>query len=437
MGGDNKIALETLLLTSCRSPFLDDEKIYAPMANLYLKSFVEENTGTKVTLGSDNYDLDRPESFSGYDAVGISIMTPQRREAEAIAAAIKRHSPNTEVIAGGPHVKHYTSEVLRNPLFDYVVVGDGEKSLVDIARGSTERLHMSMLTKQEIKDAPRPDRTSPDAVAMIQEYNYMLGERNATTMMTGRGCPEMCTFCEDAQTSIRWSGIDNLRGEMDDIKAMGFDGVYIFDDLFAISRKMIRPIVEELSTRDLAFRCNAQARYFTRDGDAMARLLSANGCQEIAFGAESGSQKILDNIMKRCTVEQNYETVRIAKKHGLKVKAFMLLGLPGEDRETLQETETFIANSGIDDFQCAIYMPFKGTQIRQAIDGGEEIDMQMTVEEESGAYGVRGGNTVSEVRTAELSSEELQEFRNYLVERYKPGSHGKFFEEAEVPSSQR
>ena len=71
--------IESLLLLSCRSPFLDDAKIYVPMANLYLKSYVNKYLpNINVTIGDDNYDLSNPEMFEPYDAIGLSIMTPQR-----------------------------------------------------------------------------------------------------------------------------------------------------------------------------------------------------------------------------------------------------------------------------------------------------------------------------------------------------------------------
>jgi hypothetical protein len=79
----------------------------------------------------------------------------------------------------------------------------------------------------------------------------------------------------------------------------------------------------------------------------------------------------------------------------------------------------------MDDFQCAVYMPYKGTPIRNALDNGEDIDLQMLVKEVSGAYGIKGGETAYEVRTKTLSAADLAGFRNYLVERYKPKSHTK------------
>ncbi|MEK6932284.1 MAG: radical SAM protein [Nanoarchaeota archaeon] len=241
--------------------------------------------------------------------------------------------------------------------------------------------------------------------------------------------------CEDAQTPVRWSSLENLIMEMDDIKNLGFKGIYIFDDLFAIALDKVRPIVQELKKRDLVYRCNSQARYFTKfgsDGKDFARLLSSTGCHEIAFGAETGSQKILDNIQKRTTVEMNYKTVEHANEYGLVVKAYMLVGLPGEDKKTFKETERFIdflMNNPINgkphernDFGAYVYMPFKGTDIRDNIDLGQDIGLQMLVSEVSGAYGIKGGETAYEIRTPDLSAEEIKEFRNYLVTNYRPVS---------------
>lgn len=435
-----------LLLLSCRSPFLDDAKVYPPLANLYLKSYVEHCLpDTRVIVGDDDYDVENLAWVCDYDAVGISIMTPQRHEALRLAAAIKAASPRTTVIAGGPHVKHYWQDLAREPVFDFRVPLDGEKALVAILAGqASSRTPSSVLTREEIATQPRPDRTSDNAVQILRRYRYLLCGREATTLMTARGCPERCTFCEEALTAVRWSSLDSIGRQLDDIRAAGWRGVYIFDDLFAISLPTIRPICRELLKRDLWYRCNAQARYFTKWGEDMARLLADTGCVELAFGAESGSQRILDNVQKRCTVEQNYQTVQYAKKFGIRVKAFILLGLPGENAVTLTETEAFIRSSGIDDFQCAVYMPFRGTAIRQAVDHGDAIDLQLRPAgsdgEITGAYGVKGGQTAYEVRTSALSAEDLRAYRDYLVSRYRPRSHRSswhnedcFFDEAISP----
>ena len=422
--------VKRLALLSCRSPFLDDSKIYAPMASLYLKSWVEEKTDTEVFLADDDYDLDQPERFDDFDAVGISIMTPQREEAHKIAESLKAHNPDRIVIAGGPHVKHYKEEVAANPNFDFVVPLDGEKSLVEIVQGeTTDRILTSVMSKKDIETAPRPDRTSPNARKVLSQYHYKLNGRPSTTMMSARGCPMACTFCEDARTAAKWTGIESLEAQMDDIVRLGYGGVYLFDDLFAIAMPKVEPIAKALKERDLIYRCNGQANFFTKWGEDFAKLLGETGCVEIAFGHESGSQTILDNVQKRTSVEQNYQSVQYAKKHGLRVKSFLMLGLPGENDETIAATERFIQTAGMDDFQLAVYYPYKGTQIRDAIDRGE-AGFDLTFEGEGlGAYGQSGGSSESVVRTARYTSTELLSIRDELVRKYKPQSHAQKWEE--------
>ena len=423
--------IENLLMLSCRSPFLDDSKVYVPMASLYLKSYVEKHTPRiEVTLGDDEYNFDNKQWLAPFDGIGISIMTPQRKEADKLARFIKQNFPNKIVIAGGPHVKHYTKEVYANLDYDFVVPLDGERPLTAIINGETSgRLLNDVMSKEDIATAPRPDRTSEEAIKLISRYNYSLGGRTATTMMTSRGCPMACSFCEEAKTTPKWSGIENLKGEMNDIVNLGYRGVYLFDDLFAISLDKSRPIAEELSKRDLIYRCNGQANFFTKWGEDFAQMLSATGCYEIAFGHESGSQKILDNVNKKTKVEMNYRSIEYAKKYGIKVKSFVMLGLPGEDEETVKETEKFLKEGGMDDFQLAVYYPYKGTEIRDSIDRGD-AHMDISFEGEGlGAYGQKGGSSESVVRTSRFTSQELLNIRDELVRKYKPESHSKKWED--------
>lgn len=389
-------------------------------------------------------------------------MTPQRDEALKILHTIKRKYPEKKVIAGGPHCKHYIDDIIKtNEPYDYLVPLDGEKAIVGILSGQTSkfsnkymrmgvkdgrhlmvgqssdtRIVSDIMNKADILNSAPPDRTSKNAIDVIKQYHYTLGGKESTTMMTARGCPEHCTFCEDAMTAVKWSSMPNIIKELDDIVNLGYEGVYIFDDLFAIAKPMIEPILKEIKERKLIFRANAQARYFTKWGEDMAMLLADSGCYEIAFGAETGSQKILDNIQKRTTIEMNYKTVDYAAKHGIIVKAFMLLGLPGEDEETFKQTETFVkylmnANPK-NDFGAYVYMPYKGTQIRDNIDRGEKTGIKMLKEEVSGAYGIKGGETAYEIRTDALTGDRLQEMRNYLVNTYRPVSHAKKWEQPAV-----
>jgi radical SAM superfamily enzyme YgiQ (UPF0313 family) len=100
-----------------------------------------------------------------------------------------------------------------------------------------------------------------------------------------------------------------------------------------------------------------------------------------------------------------------------------MIGLPGETKQTIYQTEEFIKNAELDDFQLSIYYPYKGTRLRDAIDKGENtVDLQFEGEG-LGAYGQIGGSTEAVVRTSSLSAEELLQERDRIVNMYRPQSH--------------
>jgi len=419
-------SFKKVLLTSMRSPYLDDDRVYPPLGILYLKSYLNYH-GVDVIV-EDDFDFTNPSKYEDIDVFGVSVMTPQRAASQEFLKYCKEHFKG-KVVIGGPHAQHYKEDVSKEA-WDHVVCGDGFRPLLQIAQDTVDaKVIVDMLTKQQWQELPRPDRSSEQAVNMLKKYNYSLQGVNSTTMLTATGCPERCRFCEDAQTAVRWSSIDNISKELDDIVDLGYKGVYIFDDLFAIAFKMITPICAEIKKRGLIYRCNGQARYFNED---FAKLLSDTGCVEIAFGAESGSQQILDNIDKRTTVEQNYKFVELCKKYGISCKAFLMIGLPGETHETIALTEKFIVEAQPDDFQLSIYYPYKGTSIRDEIDKSGKSAGIFFEGEGLGAYGKSGGSTEAVVRTLELSSEELLKERDRLVKTYRPESHKQkwtFFDE--------
>lgn len=402
------------LLVSLRSPFLDNDRVYPALANLYLKASMNQ-------AGLESYVTDDSNSvnLNDYTHIGVSIMTPQRALATKLIYELKFNYPDKIVIAGGPHAKHYTKELESQP-WDFIITDDGERVLPAIIRGSeTRRVVTDKLSRQELTDMPRPDRLG--CAEYLSGYTYILDGKRSGTMLTARGCPEQCTFCEDAMTTTRRTPVEKIGKELDDLVLLGYQGVYLFDDIFAMSPKITGPICDELDQRGLIYRCNGQARMMT---EPLMKLLGETGCREIAFGAETGSQTILNNIKKRTTVQQNYNFVDWARKYNIPLKLFILLGLPGENRETLKDTEQFIAHSKASDVQVAIYYPYKGTQIREAIDSGMDIDMTFSGEG-LGAYGQRGGESEYVVGTKELSSQDLHEFRDHLVQTYRPKAHSK------------
>jgi radical SAM superfamily enzyme YgiQ (UPF0313 family) len=403
--------LNNILLLSCRSPFLENDKIYPPLANLYLQGAIKrDNPDVKVTV-KDDYDLNDIDWMKEFDGIGVSVMTPQRAEADKLLKAI-RSKFKMPVFVGGPHAKHYD---MRGQGWSTVVTDDGFRAIDHIVNNNAPEVITDKIPMRDyFKYVSKPARLENEG--LLRGYRYTLEGIVGTTMLTAQGCSEQCTFCEDALSQVRFTPFEQIKQELDDIKNLGYGAVYVFDDIFALSKKNSQPVAEEMKKRGLIYRCNGQARLMN---DEFMGMLEATGCREIAFGAETGSQKILDNVRKRTTVAQNYQFVRLARKYDIPVKAFIMLGLPGETEETIQETENFIKNSGIKDFQLAIYYPYKGTQIRDALDRGDKSQDIHFLGEGLGAYGQKGGYGDSVVETRELSSLQLAYHQDRLTKLYK------------------
>jgi radical SAM superfamily enzyme YgiQ (UPF0313 family) len=179
----------------------------------------------------------------------------------------------------------------------------------------------------------------------LGRYKYILRDRPVTTIVNSRGCPMKCSFCEEGGTIGRWYSVEHFNAEIESIVSMGITGVMIFDDLFTISSNKIRPYLNSLKKyhreKELIYRCFGHASVISKFPD-MIKMLAESGCVELGVGAESASQKILDVVEKRTKVNQLHDFVNCAIAGGINVKAFFIIGLPGETEETFKETYNFI-----------------------------------------------------------------------------------------------
>jgi len=392
-------------LVNPRSEFLEDDKIHVPLANLYLHAQLKR-AGIRARV-TDNYSLEDTSWIGRSDFIGISALTPQRDEARRIAKLVKERS-DAWTILGGYYPRNNLIDAQNGP-FDFIVPRDGERAIVWITEGAGDKVNMDEIKPEMYKAVViKPERLENEG--FLRSFKFKLNGKPATSLLTARGCSGKCTFCEESGTSVRRTPLNILFEEIDDIKKLGYEGVYIFDDIFALSEGYTRPIAEELKRQDLIYRCNGRANM---QNEGLLKLLADTGCAEIAFGAESGSQKILDNVRKGTTVRQNYEFVKNAHKYGMKVKAFLMLGLPGENLETMGETEKFIRDSGVDGFQLSIFYPYTGTRIRRSIDKGQDIDLKIEGEG-IGAYGQKNGKSDGVVSTSTLSRSDLVEHRDRI-----------------------
>jgi radical SAM superfamily enzyme YgiQ (UPF0313 family) len=147
------------------------------------------------------------------------------------------------------------------------------------------------------------------------------------------------------------------------VKKYGTEYIFIMDSLFIANKKRVREICAEIRGRNLSFRwgCEAHVRFIDRD---LLRDMDAAGCHDMAFGIESGVQRLLDAVQKGITLDMAREAVATVKKEsGIKVAGLFILGLPGETREDSLATIRFANSLSLDLAQFSVLVPYPGSQI--------------------------------------------------------------------------
>jgi len=350
-----------LLITP--SPFLLEPLTFPPLGPLYLSAYLKKCGHNVVVHDYMDSAVRRGETWDEVErsqVIGITGTTPQFKEMVHILNWIKKHEygTNKRFIAGGPHASCDPQSCLEAG-FDAVIVGDGEFAVAHYLESPTLRA-MGGIMDYHVKNLdilPFPDRDAID----IRRYHYKIDGSDATSLITTRGCPFQCAFC------CHWLGYRQVRfrspkNVVEEIKLLqekyGYNAFMVWDDEFNLSRERTLQLCEELSPLNIKFRCFIRSDLL--DLKLGVRMKEA-GCVEVGCGVESGSQRILNKIGKKTTVEQNTEARNICRRLGIRFKAFTIIGLPGEDEISVYETKQWLRKNEPDDFDVTINTPYPGS----------------------------------------------------------------------------
>jgi len=382
-----------------RSQFLLDEAVFPPLGIMYLAAYLERCGFPTQCLDMGAGDtLEQVNS----DVVGVSITTPQRFEAYHIASTLS----GKYLIAGGPHATHMSLECRQNG-FEYVVCGYGEVELAsllaDITGKKVEQLPIG------IDDIPFPSRDAMD----IHRYHYTIDGKPATPIMTSRGCPFSCGFCGRIGGAFQMQSAERTVAEIEHVHdKYGFEAFMIYDDIFIASKARLKAISDMLGGK-YTFRCFARSNLINDDiCDSMARL----GIVEVGLGVESGSDAVLSKSMKGTTRDQNTHAVKMLHEHGIRAKAFLIVGLPGESDDTVCQTIDWIEEAQPYDIDVSILQPMPGSKIFQ---DPAAWDISYTYNGKPGWYKGTPGQYECCVSTSALDAESIVIWRDLIEDQYK------------------
>lgn len=350
-----------------------------PFGVLYLATAIR-NVGADVNILpikkgvlSDNYNL------KGYDIVAFSIPSSVTYSIIKEFISKAKFDKKTWKIVGGIHATLFPESVLTDLNVDIVSIGEGEKTLQEIIHNypnkNFEEIQGIIYRKDGLVKATQErvrennlDSLGFPARDLLNTENIVMNRLSDTSLkmthiMCSRGCPNDCAFCCNMDRKIRYRSGSHVRQELEElVKKYGIEGFCIIDDNFIMNNRHVLDIIN--SMKDLNLKWSALSRINNVD-ETILKKAKESGCIEIKYGVESGSQRILDKMNKRITVDQIINAIELTHKLGIKTKVFIMHGFPGENMESTKETIEMLdkLKDKIDRISLFRFTPLPGSDV--------------------------------------------------------------------------
>ncbi len=317
--------------------------------------------------------------------IGITVVTSAYPSAVELCKAARTCCTDVKIILGGPHPTALPESALEETRADAVIIGEGEKTMIDLTVSEDWNkvagiAYLDSKSGKFVKTEPREIETDIDKLAwpawqLIGPDKYPnsphgIISKNFPTapIITSRGCPYDCSFCAVNniwQHKFRRRSPKNVVDEMEYLaKTFGVKEIHIEDDNFTLVREHAEKISQEILDRKLniSWKCPNGVRADRLDIDLL-KLMKKSGCYLLAFGIESGSDEILKRHSKAIDKAKIKEAVKMCKEVGIETQGFFILGLPGETKETIDETIRFSKELELDWAYFSIFTPFPGSAL--------------------------------------------------------------------------
>ncbi|MCG8633298.1 MAG: B12-binding domain-containing radical SAM protein [Desulfobacterales bacterium] len=330
-----------------------------------------------------DYVKDESPGFIGFSCTTSSFMDGLR-----IAALVKKQSPDIRVVFGGPHASALRESLMEAfPLIDYLVVGEGEATLTELL--TTEASKIALIPGLVYRSPdnrvtftgfrkPIPDLDSlpfpayskltgyPEAYK-LPIFNYP-SVPNASCI-SSRGCPYACSYCDRSvfRRTFRYNSANYLMAHMEFLKRnFNIRHINFYDDQFTFNRKRVAAFSGMMRKKrlNMTFNCAARAEHLDQD---LLFQMKAAGCWMISLGIETGDPDLLARHRQNPDLDMLREKVGMIKKAGIRVKALLMMGLPGETESSIRKSREYVFSLPIDDFNLAKFTPFPGSPVYDEI----------------------------------------------------------------------
>ena len=350
-----------ILLIHTPVPQIEVDNLDPPMGLLYLAASIEKYGYTVEILDLSSFSENECYDFLekkclNFKFAGFSTYTGNYNFTLKLLYFVKKCNATIITIAGGPHATALPNEVSEK--FDYVICGEGDQSILQVLNGKTQK---GIIYSEPIKDL---DELPLPAYHLVNISNYtrIVNSCRAISILSTRGCPYQCVFCNSiifSKKHFRIRSPEHVAKEINYlIQKYGILNFKFDDDLFTIQPERIKKIFS--LTPQIVYRCFARADTLTEE---MCGVLKNTGCKHVSVGVESGSTIILKKMNKGETKEEIRKGLINAKNAGLLLRIYLIVGFPGETDDTINETIDFIQEIPFDEFVVYPLIPYPGTQL--------------------------------------------------------------------------
>ncbi len=376
-------------------PKYDSHIITPPLGLGYLSAYLKKNNIETVLIDGLRDRLNNDKLINSIlverpDAVGITCLTAFYRECVDLSQKLK--AKNIKVIIGGVHATFLPIETLRDSGCDYVVLGEGEKALLELSRNNLlnnnipgvysardfEFNNCNPVKAEKIDnldEIPFPDweQMPPDSYPRAPHGAVVKGFP-VGVITTTRGCPYGCTFCASPKfydRKIRYRSPENVLKEIKLlVNHYGVKEIHFEDDNLTLKRDHIKRLCHLLIDHNvkISWACPNGIRADKIDLPLVS-LMKKSGCYYFAYGIESANQEILDNIKKQETIEEIESSINLAATAGITCQGFFIFGLPGENQKTIDKTISFARHSKLERAQFIILDVLTGSELWDTLKG--------------------------------------------------------------------
>jgi len=363
------------------------------------------------------------------DLIGISVMSVKILPARKLISLIRKVNRGIVIVCGGHHPTIDPELFLRNDRADFVVRGEGELPLAELAEkliskgnGYESIKGLSFLRGEKIFHSPdRPLITDlsilplPEKDSVVFKETYSM--EDFSIVMTSRGCSYSCGFCGSGnmwKRTVRYRPVEKVIEEIGVLKKKyRVTNIKFMDDSFSINKKRVENLCLEILRAKLNITWSCLTRVNLID-DGLICLMKRAGCKKIDIGIESGNPRVLEIIDKEIAVEQIEKAVKIIDKYRIFWAAFFMFGFPTETEEEVMDTLRFMKKIKPGWANISIFTPYPGTKLYDMclkngiIDESYDPSLYMHQRIESFAT-----DRISKERFYSVSRKMLNEFSNY------------------------